>query len=306
MAAQEAAAAGSQNRGILAQLSAASHDRHPHSNTDAALAPEETGRVPIVLRGVRLAFLRCIVTELTALERAYVDSGQFLNGVHTTSSLTDWQEFDRALDAYSGKACTLHTGLSIVETCMAAELTSDPETGAAYFGKCNQREREHGLIYARLLATLTRTSPPHRSGPIDTFVSYAWRGDGITLANLVGAIEESLAADPNVADPDDVCLFIDVFVCAQHRGLRPDSNTCPVSPRIHTHTPARPGPTNSAPILDPQPSNPHRNATPLPRTPHTHTLRYPCPSEPHRCEQVRGGDQSMQRFRAVRHAAHAA
>jgi hypothetical protein len=129
-----ATAADGQGRGILAQLSATSHECHPHSNTDAALAPEESERLPITHRGVRLAFLRRIVTELTALERADIDSGQFLNGFHTTSSATDWQEFDRALDAYSGKACTLHTGLSIVETCIAAELTSDPETGAAYFG----------------------------------------------------------------------------------------------------------------------------------------------------------------------------
>ena len=96
---------------------------------------------------------------------------------------------------------------------------------------------EGARIGIQSLSTLTCT--PTTSGPIDTFVSYAWRGDGITLANLVAAVEDSLAADPNVEDPESVCCFIDVFVCAQHRGSRPDSNTCPVSPRTHTPRSAR-------------------------------------------------------------------
>ena len=76
-------------------------------------------------RGVTLAFLRRKLLE--------IDAGQFLNGVHTTSSATDWKEFDRARDGYCGKACTLHTGTSFVEAMVEAELTQDPDTGAPYF-----------------------------------------------------------------------------------------------------------------------------------------------------------------------------
>ena len=57
--------------------------------------------------------------------------------------------------------------------------------------------------------------------------SYAWRGEGITLANLLAAVEEALAADPDVPKQDAVACFVDVFVCAQHRGKRPGSGTCP-------------------------------------------------------------------------------
>ena len=32
---------------------------------------------------------------------------------------------------------------------------------------------------------------------------------------------------PDVPDPDAIACFVDVFVCAQHRGVRPGSNTCP-------------------------------------------------------------------------------
>ena len=62
---------------------------------------------------------------------------------------------------------------------------------------------------------------------MDTFVSYTWRGEGITLANLVAAVEATLVADPGVADPAAAACFVDVFVCAQHRGVRPGSGTCP-------------------------------------------------------------------------------
>lgn len=62
---------------------------------------------------------------------------------------------------------------------------------------------------------------------MDTFVSYTWRGDGITLANLVTSVEETLVADPLVKYPEKAACFVDVFVCAQHRGVRPKSNSCP-------------------------------------------------------------------------------
>ena len=72
---------------------------------------------------------------------------------------------------------------------------------------------------------LELTAPlPHR--PPQTPHSYTWRGEGITLVNGVAAIEAWLAANPDV-DPGTVALFIDVLVCAQHRGLRPGSGTCP-------------------------------------------------------------------------------
>ena len=157
--------------GILETLSALGQQRHPGSHTVAALGPEEDARVPMLQRGVTLAFLRRIVRELTALGRHDIDAGQFLNGVHTTSSSTDWKEFDRSRDAYrwvcvalrvllvvtprddptsttllstrtlppppakprSGKACTLHTGTSVVETMIEAGLTHDPDCGMPYF-----------------------------------------------------------------------------------------------------------------------------------------------------------------------------
>ena len=86
--------------GILEALSTLSKQRHRGSHTVAALGPEEDARVPMLQRGVTLAFLRRIVRELTALGRHDIDAGQFLNGVHTTSSSTDWKEFDRSRDAY--------------------------------------------------------------------------------------------------------------------------------------------------------------------------------------------------------------
>ena len=132
---------------LLETLARLGRERHPGSDTVAATAPEEAARVPMLQRGVTLALLRRVVRELQALGRGDVDCGQFLNGVHTTDSATDWREFDRARDAHSAKACCLHTGTSFVETCMAAGLTHDPDTGAPYFGAMN------------------------------TFVSHTWRSD---------------------------------------------------------------------------------------------------------------------------------
>ena len=86
--------------GIFETLTAESQQRHPDSDTVAALAPEEADRVPMLERGVTLAFLRRMRRECVALARSDIDAGQFLNGVHTTSSATDWQEFDRARDGY--------------------------------------------------------------------------------------------------------------------------------------------------------------------------------------------------------------
>jgi len=84
--------------GILATLSALGKQSHPQSDTIAVVAPEEDGRVPMLERGVTLVFLRRFVSELTAAGRSEVDAGQFLNGIHTTSSATDWKEFDRSRD----------------------------------------------------------------------------------------------------------------------------------------------------------------------------------------------------------------
>ena len=86
--------------GILATLSERSREHHPDSDTVAVIAPEEEHRVPMLERGVTLAFLLLVVRELVALGRGDIDAGQFLNGVHTTSSATDWKEFDRAVDAF--------------------------------------------------------------------------------------------------------------------------------------------------------------------------------------------------------------
>ena len=84
--------------GIFETLTAESQQRHPDSDTVAAVAPEEADRVPMLERGVTLAFLRRMRCECAALGRSDIDAGQFLNGVHTTSSATDWQEFDRTRD----------------------------------------------------------------------------------------------------------------------------------------------------------------------------------------------------------------
>ena len=86
--------------GILEALSTRSRQRHPHSDTVAAVAPEEVSRVPMCERGLTLVFLQRMVAELTRLNRHDADAGQFLNGMHTTSSATDWREFDRARDEY--------------------------------------------------------------------------------------------------------------------------------------------------------------------------------------------------------------
>ena len=166
---------GNGNGSLLATLSRLGRDRHPHSDTAAVTAPEEPDRVPMLQRGVTLTFVNRIVRELEALGRGDVDCGQLLNGVHTTSSATDWREFDRSRDAFCLKACCLHTGLSFVETCIQAGLTHDPDTGEAYFGE------------------------------IKTFVSYTWRSDPsgpktITVRNLKVAVEDT----PGVAT-DAIC-----------------------------------------------------------------------------------------------------
>lgn len=113
-------------------------------------------------RGVKLVLLRNLLSDLVELKRRDIDSGQFLNGVHTTDSATDWKEFDRERDAYSGKACCLHTGVSFVETMIDAGLTHDPATGMPYFSDIN------------------------------TFVSYSWRGSGASLANLIVSVDDTL------------------------------------------------------------------------------------------------------------------
>ena len=193
---------GNGNAPLLATLSRLGRDRHPHSDTAAVTAPEEPDRVPMLQRGVTPAFVSRIVRELEALGRGDIDCGQLLNGVHTTSSATDWQEFDRSRDAFCLKACCLHTGLSFVETCILAGLTHDPDTGEAYFGT------------------------------IKTFVSYTWRSDPngpktITVRNLKEAVEDTLTAADGV-DPEAAAFFIDVFACAQHRAVRTQtSGTCP-------------------------------------------------------------------------------
>ena len=149
---------------ILRTLAQRSRDKHPESNTLAARAPSEDRRLPMLERGVTLAMLRNLQADLSELERRDINSGQFLNGVHTSDSDTDWQEFNRDLDAYSGKVCCLHTGVSFVETMVDAGLTHDPVSGAPYFSSIN------------------------------TFVSYSWRGPGASLSDLIMSIEDALSA----------------------------------------------------------------------------------------------------------------
>ena len=91
--------------------------------------------------------------------------------MHTTSSETDWKEFSRARDPHCLKSLCLPTGTSFVETCIASGLTTDPQTGRPLFGQMN------------------------------TFVSYTWRGDGISLGNMVRALEP-------IRDVEDLFFFI--------------------------------------------------------------------------------------------------
>lgn len=83
----------SMSHGLLSALSEHGKIVHPDDHSKAALAPEEEGRIPMLARGVTLAFLRYLVNELNELGRGDIDCGQFLNGVHTTSSETDWKEY---------------------------------------------------------------------------------------------------------------------------------------------------------------------------------------------------------------------
>ena len=78
--------------GLLTSLSEHGLAVHPESDTQSVLAPEEVDRVPMLQRGVTLAFLKQMIKELTSLGRGDIDCGQWLNGTHTTSSATDWKE----------------------------------------------------------------------------------------------------------------------------------------------------------------------------------------------------------------------
>ena len=107
---------------ILNKLAALSHEKHPESSTVPHVAPCEEERMPMLRRGVRLVMLRNLLSDLRELGRMDINSGQFMNGVRTTDSATDWREFSRELDEHSGKACCLHTGTSLVETMVDAGL----------------------------------------------------------------------------------------------------------------------------------------------------------------------------------------
>jgi hypothetical protein len=150
---------------ILKKLAEISRHQHPGKDNVAVVAPSEDERLPMVHRGVRLVMLQNLLSDLKELGRDDINSGQFLNGVHTKDSATDWQEFNPDLDEYSGKACCLHTGLSIVETMILAGMTHDSITGEAYFAD------------------------------IDTFVSYTWRGESASLRALLESVEDALSAD---------------------------------------------------------------------------------------------------------------
>lgn len=152
------------------------------SDTIAAPAPEEPDRVPMHQRGVTMAFLHDLIADLVSLGRGSADAGQFLNGIQTVDSATDWQQFSRSKDPICGKSLMLATGTSLVETCITYGIIVSGD-GRPYFGQ------------------------------IDTFVSYTWRGDGISLANMVDAISEENDADKRF-------YFVDVLVGAQHRTSR--------------------------------------------------------------------------------------
>lgn len=165
------------------------------SDTVCVVGVEEGQRVPVLDRGISLAFLRDIRQELVDSGRGNCDSGQLVHGSHTTSSATDFREFDRRKDDLSIRACTLHTGLSFVEACVQAGLVTSEATKEPYFGRIN------------------------------TFVSYTWRGNGATFLKLV----DTILAETTVTHEgctSGVFLFIDIFVCAQNRGVRL-SGTCP-------------------------------------------------------------------------------
>jgi hypothetical protein len=150
---------------IIRKLAEISRQKHAGSDTVAVVAPCEEKRLPMLHRGVRLVMLRNLLSDLKELERDDINSGQFLNGIHTKDSATDWKEFSRERDEYSGKACCLHTGLSFVETMVIAGMTNDPNSGEDYFAD------------------------------IDTFVSYTWRGPSASLGALIVSVEDTLSTN---------------------------------------------------------------------------------------------------------------
>eukprot|EP00614_Pseudopedinella_elastica_P017617 CAMPEP_0172649884 /NCGR_PEP_ID=MMETSP1068-20121228/242011_1 /TAXON_ID=35684 /ORGANISM="Pseudopedinella elastica, Strain CCMP716" /LENGTH=764 /DNA_ID=CAMNT_0013464245 /DNA_START=247 /DNA_END=2541 /DNA_ORIENTATION=+ len=183
---------------IFSSLSRASSEGCSHDQM-ANEAPEESERLPLLNRGVSPGFLVAVLQELVGMKREESNSGQLVHGNHTTDSKTDWQLFDRQKDPFSIKACTLHTGTSFVETCIKAGLTHDPVTGEAYFG------------------------------PINTFVSYTWRGQGTTFAALVESVLSSFGDQSTSEEPESAkrFMFVDIMACAQNRRPRSGSGTCP-------------------------------------------------------------------------------
>lgn len=99
----------------LAQLS----KNECRSDVMAVHAREEEDRlVEISERGVSLTFLRHLSSELETLNRSSITCYELLWGAspRNTPDASPAREFSRAQDPYSIKACTLHTGTSLVET----------------------------------------------------------------------------------------------------------------------------------------------------------------------------------------------
>lgn len=156
----------------------------------------EDERVPIMLRGVSFAFLRAYCDFLKQTGKQHANSGQIVNGIHTTSSATDWQEFDVRKDAHCVKSACVKSGLSFVETCMDDGVTHNSD-GRPFFG------------------------------PINTFVSYTWRGEGISFVSMVGALETTLRREYGPSAFDDFYFFVDIFACCQHRNEAVPRDQCP-------------------------------------------------------------------------------
>lgn len=135
-----------------------------------------------------------VVSDLRALGRVAIDSGQLVHGIHTHSSKTDWQEFSRDRDPFCIRSTTLHTGLGFVETYVAHGITASAQR--AYFGRIN------------------------------SFLSYTWRGEGIDLFSLVDSLERIISMKG--LDESKLFFFVDIFVCSesQNRNVHKEREHC--------------------------------------------------------------------------------
>ena len=126
-----------------------------YSSQKHAGSPDLAGPWQVVpaKRRRKQSSIRLVPESNTRLD---IDAGEMLNGRHTHDSDTDWRQFSRKKDEFCGKAvtvirlvprasnhtlkacaaCQLHTGLSLVESCIMAGIVEN-DFGEPYFGEIN-------------------------------------------------------------------------------------------------------------------------------------------------------------------------